>query len=217
MSSPQTLGVGLTLTGFVAGLVGLAGFYPELSDRTPRLAKTSLAAAVGACVGLATLLVWALAMVLLSAPEPSLVIALPTLLLMLSTYCLFGVAILRTTAYSRSIGLMLLALVGELDHAHLGVRSLLVAYRKFRSRAGSSEVPQARDTPAAARSAAARASCVFARASSSNARSSSGNCVHAVAVPISKATPATAGNLVKLVRMTVLPTHGVSRNLAPLR
>lgn len=112
MSLPETLGIGLTLAGFVAALVGVTGFYPELSDQTPLLARASLAVVVGAGVGLVTLLVWAVAMVSFSAPEPSPVIALPTLLLMLAAYCLFGVAILRTTAYPRSVGLMLLALVG---------------------------------------------------------------------------------------------------------
>lgn len=112
MSLPETLGIGLTLAGFVAALVGVAGLYPELSNRTPRLAGTSLAAVLGAGAGLIILLGWALVMVLFSVPEPSPVIALPTLLLMLTAYCLFGVAVLQTTAYPRSIGLMLLALVG---------------------------------------------------------------------------------------------------------
>lgn len=111
---PEPLGIVLNMAGFVAALVGVVGFYPELSDRIPRLAKLSLGVVAAGIVGIVVLAVWAIAMLGIGAPEPSPVIALLSLFLMLLGLCLFGVSVLRTDVYAKPVGVLLLALVAVL-------------------------------------------------------------------------------------------------------
>jgi drug/metabolite transporter (DMT)-like permease len=111
MAIPETLGLILTLAGFVAGLVGCIALYPRVNRQNPRLARGCLAVAGGAIVGLITLLGWALATAVIPLSDPSPILALTTLLLMLSAYALFGLAVIRTNAVGGSVGYMLLGLV----------------------------------------------------------------------------------------------------------
>lgn len=113
-SLPEATALVLNMAGFVVALVAAVGFYPTLSSRTPRLARLSLAIAAGGIIGILVLAAWAVAMLGFSVPDPSPVVALLSLLLMLVGLCLFGVAILRTDAYPVSVGALLLALVAAL-------------------------------------------------------------------------------------------------------
>lgn len=111
---PEAAGLVLNMVGFVAALVGVVGFYPGLVDRTPRLAKLCLAVVAAGIAGIAVLAVWAVAMLTGSAPEPSPLVAVLALFLMLVGVCLFGIGILRTDAYPRIAGGLLLAFVAVL-------------------------------------------------------------------------------------------------------
>lgn len=108
---PEAGGLVLNMAGFMAALVGVVGFYPGLVDRSPRVAQLSLAVVAAGIVGIAGLAVWAVAMLTVSVPEPSPVVALLSLFLMLVGLCLFGIGILRTDAYPRPAGVLLLAFV----------------------------------------------------------------------------------------------------------
>lgn len=114
VSLPEAAGLVLNMAGFVAALVGVVGFYPGLADRSPRVARSSLAVVAAGLAGIVVLAGWAVAMLLLSAPEPSPAVPLLSLLLMLVGMCLFGVGILRTDAYPGSVGVLLLAFVAVL-------------------------------------------------------------------------------------------------------
>jgi hypothetical protein len=85
-------------------------FYPALSDRTPQLANAGLAVATGGISGILVLAAWGVAMLGAAAPDPSPVVALLSLLLMLVGLCLFGVAVLRTGAYPKPVGGLLLGI-----------------------------------------------------------------------------------------------------------
>lgn len=111
---PEAAGLVLNMAGFVVALVGVLGFYPGLADRTPRVAHLGLAVVAAGIAGIAVLAVWAVAMLTVSAPEPSPVVALLSLFLMLAGLCLFGLGVLRTDAYPRPAGVLLLAFVAVL-------------------------------------------------------------------------------------------------------
>lgn len=112
VSLPTWLVVSLVFPGLLASMVGLLGLYPTLARQVPRL---SLAGGVVATIaGSATAVTFGW---MLAASVPALgVVATPPpgpvfLSLMVSIalgFALFGVASLRTTVISRSVGLLLL-------------------------------------------------------------------------------------------------------------
>lgn len=115
VSSPQAL---LAMPALVATTVGLLGLYPELADRAPRLSRAGVGLLAVATVGLVVIFVWVLvgrvlpaAGVEMSSQPPGVVIA-STVGAYVLTVLLFGVASLRTAVPSRTVGLLLLALVG---------------------------------------------------------------------------------------------------------
>lgn len=106
---PGMLSSLLLLIGLVVALIGLGGMYSSLRERTPRLARGSLAVIGLAGIALVVLLLWALgnaAGLLSEVPPP---IALATLALLILGFALFGATVLRTTIYPQLVGFLLLA------------------------------------------------------------------------------------------------------------
>lgn len=97
------------------GMLGLVGFYPKLADWRPRVTKVSLGAAVLAAMGASAIVIWSLLSVLLPSvnvletESPAIAILIITGLLLLVTPFLFGSIVLRTDAFPRSVGGLLLA------------------------------------------------------------------------------------------------------------
>jgi len=111
-SLPTWLVVILVFPSLLASMVGLLGLYPTLTRQVPRLSLAGGVVAAMAASATAVAFGW-----MLAASVPALeVIATPPpgpvfLSFMVSIalgFALFGVASLRTTAISRSIGLLLL-------------------------------------------------------------------------------------------------------------
>lgn len=102
------ISVPLLLLGLVAAFVGAGGLYPQLRERAPRLAGLSLAVVVLALVGVSILFIWGLANISGMASEPAPPVALGTLALMILGFALVGVTVLRTVAYPRRVGLLLI-------------------------------------------------------------------------------------------------------------
>jgi hypothetical protein len=113
-SLPTWLVVILVFPGLLASMVGLLGLYPTLARQVPRLSLAGGVVAAMAASATAVTFGWMLAASVpvsipggVVTPPPGLVV----LSLMVSIalgFALFGVASLRTTAISRSIGLLLL-------------------------------------------------------------------------------------------------------------
>lgn len=98
------------LLGRLAVLLGIAGLSVQIANRNPRVGKLGrvvVAVAVGFTIGLLVLGPLEMAGVF-STPLIGMV-GLGTVVLSVITYALFGVAILRTRAYSPQIGGLLLA------------------------------------------------------------------------------------------------------------
>lgn len=98
-------------------VVGLLGLYPRLNDRTPRLSLAGLVATLVAGVGIVVLVVWLVGTTLMMEGYPAIpedapawtAVALILVFLTLAIgFLLFGIASLRTSVFSRTIGLLLL-------------------------------------------------------------------------------------------------------------
>lgn len=99
------------LSALVISLVGLLGFYRQLSERTPRLARASAGVAVVAGTGLIVLLVWASITAVLNQPMPPGILLIVALAGMVLGFLLFTVASLRTHIPSRTVSRLLLGFV----------------------------------------------------------------------------------------------------------
>lgn len=106
---PAVISPPLLLLGLVAAFVGAAGLYPQLRERSPRLAGLSLTAIVLSTVGVVVLFIWGIANIGGMAPEPAPPVALATLALMILAFALVGVTVLRTDAYPQPVGLLSMA------------------------------------------------------------------------------------------------------------
>lgn len=99
--------------GTVAAFVGLAGLYPGLRERSPTLARSGLAAVVVAGIGL---LVFPLCLLGAKAgvplPAPPVLAFVAAMGAILLAFLLFGLGSLRNDDHPRSVGLLMLALVG---------------------------------------------------------------------------------------------------------
>lgn len=118
-STPGVVGNVLVLSALVAAAVGLLGLYPRLADHTPRLALVSAAAAAVAGVSFLVLFAWVVPARLLDQPLPPGVLLVGAVAVMFWGFLLFGVASLWTGVPSRTVGMLLLAVVGILL-AYLG-------------------------------------------------------------------------------------------------
>ncbi len=113
VSTPGVLRGVLMLSGLLAALVGLLGFYPRLVDESRKLARVGVVVTAVACGTFAVVWVWwIVGNVLTAVPEPSPAINMLAVVTMVLGFLLFGVASLRTDIPSRSIGGLLLAIVG---------------------------------------------------------------------------------------------------------
>lgn len=101
----------LFVSAFVITLVGLLGFYRQLADRTPRLARASAVVAVVAGAGLVVLLVWASITTVLNQPMPPGVLLILALAGVVLGILLFTAASLRTHIPSRTVSRLLLGFV----------------------------------------------------------------------------------------------------------
>ena len=113
VSTPGVLRGVLMLSGILAAIVGLLGFYPRLADESPKLARVGVVVTAVACVTFAVIWVWwIVGNVLTGIPEPVPVVNMLAVVTMVLGFLLFGVASLRTDVPSRSVGVLLLAIVG---------------------------------------------------------------------------------------------------------
>ncbi|WP_435064796.1 hypothetical protein [Halobaculum sp. EA56] len=108
------LGQAFVAAGWVAGFVGLLGLYPELADRSRRLARTGL---VFVAVGLVVFVVMGVASLvyftgILSGDLSALVpVLLPGVVIgSVLGFLTFGAASLRSGAHSRGVGVLLVVL-----------------------------------------------------------------------------------------------------------
>lgn len=116
IASPQAL---LAMPALVATFIGLLGLYPNLTDNSPRLARAGLGILTVAGVGLIVIFAWVLVGNILQmvagmevpTKPPGIVIA-ATVGGYVMTVLLFGIASLRNADPSRTVGYLLLGLVG---------------------------------------------------------------------------------------------------------
>lgn len=116
VSSPQAL---LAMPALIATFVGFLGLVPELTDHSPLMARAGAGVLAIATVGLLVIFVWVLAGRILPVATGMDVPAQPPRLFIwltvggyVTTVVLFGVASLWTAVPSRSVGLLILTLVG---------------------------------------------------------------------------------------------------------
>lgn len=114
LGTPGAVNPVLYVSGLVAAIIGLLGFYPRLADRTPRLARISagLVAVAGAAISIQ--LVWFVIATLLNQPDPPGGPLMLSILVAALGFILFGIATLRTGVPSRAVGLLLLAVPAAL-------------------------------------------------------------------------------------------------------
>lgn len=110
LGTPGTVNPILYMSGLVAAIVGLLGFYPELAGRTPRLARISAVLVAVAGVAISVLLVWLVTVTLLGQPDPPGVLLILSLLVVVLGFILFGIASVQTGVPSRTVGFLVLAI-----------------------------------------------------------------------------------------------------------
>lgn len=99
------------LLGRIAVFLGIVGLSVEVADRSPRLGRVGRALAVLAIVSATGLLALGILDQMGYGTDVIAVFGLGTVALTVLTYVLFGVAILRTGAYSPVIGALLLVAI----------------------------------------------------------------------------------------------------------
>lgn len=113
MSTPGVLRGVLMLSGILAAIVGLLGVYPRLAHESRRLARAGVLVTAVACVTFSVVWVWWIVGNLLpTVSEPTPVINMLAVVTMVLGFLLFGIASLRADVPSRSVGILLLAIVG---------------------------------------------------------------------------------------------------------
>lgn len=99
--------------GYVVALVGLAGLYPALADRTAKLARLAAAVAGLPFAGWLVIEAWSVGEVAgIVPPQPDVfpgAFFVAVILTTLLAYVLFGVASLRAEVHSRTVAVLLLA------------------------------------------------------------------------------------------------------------
>lgn len=116
-SPPEWVVALLAFSGLLASLVGLLGFYPELSEQVPRHALAG-AVATGVAMGVTVgLFVWLIgtralaAMSYLAAPvSPPAIVFVSLVAAMATGFAVVGAATLRSSTSSRTVGVLLVAL-----------------------------------------------------------------------------------------------------------
>lgn len=110
LGTPGAVNPVLYVSGVVAAIVGLLGLYPSLGRRTPRLARVSAGLVAVAGIGIFVLLAWFVTVTLLNQPDPPFILLLLAILLVVLGFILFGIASLRTSIPSRTVGLLILGI-----------------------------------------------------------------------------------------------------------
>lgn len=98
--------------GFLFGLLGLLGVYPKLAARRPKSAGVGVAFVVLGAVGFSLEALWHLAQFVgeeWGASVPNVVFLVSEVVGLILGYFVFATVSLRTNAYSRALGLLLLA------------------------------------------------------------------------------------------------------------
>lgn len=109
---PTWLTVLFGLSGLVASFVGLAGFYPRLADRKPRLARAGIVTLAMAGVALIAFPLCQMAKTSgVNLPIPPMVMYLIAMIGTMLGFLLFGAASLHTRIPSRSVGLLMMGTV----------------------------------------------------------------------------------------------------------
>lgn len=110
LGTPGMVNPLLYLSGLVAAIVGLLGFYPALASWMPRLARVSAGLVSIAGIAILVLLMWFVTSDFLNQPDPPVVLLLLSLLVVVLGFILFGFASIRTNVPSRTVGLLVLAI-----------------------------------------------------------------------------------------------------------
>lgn len=100
----------LYMTGLVAAIIGLLGFYPGVARRTRRLALVSVGITAVAGIVVPTFLMWFLAGTFLNVPGPGVPLGLLMFVVVALGFTLFGIASIRTGEPSRAAGMLVLAI-----------------------------------------------------------------------------------------------------------
>lgn len=101
--------------GFVVAFVGLVGLYPAIADRTPWMARTSVAFTLVPALGWFALTMWNIGVVvrILHPGDTNPLVGgvyILTAIVTVPAYVLFGLASLRADAHPRIVTLLLLAM-----------------------------------------------------------------------------------------------------------
>lgn len=100
----------LTVSGLLAAMVGLLGFYPGVAGQTPRLARVSAGLIAVAGVGMSIELVWFVTAELLNQPDPFVGIGILSFYAAVLFFILFGIVSARTGVPPRTVSLLVLAI-----------------------------------------------------------------------------------------------------------
>lgn len=102
-------------SAMMLAMTGLVGFYPKLADWRSNVAKVCLGIAVLAAIGAFAIVIWSLLSVVLpdvnvlESESPAIAILVVTGLLLLLNPLLYGSIVLRSGAFPRIVGGLLLA------------------------------------------------------------------------------------------------------------
>jgi hypothetical protein len=100
----------LYMTGLVAAIVGLLGFYPGVARRTRRLALVSLGVIAVAGIVVPIYLVWFVVSTFSNLPGPGAPLGILMFVVVALGFVLFGIASVRAGVPSRGAGLLVLAI-----------------------------------------------------------------------------------------------------------
>lgn len=113
LGEPTFLNFVVYVSALVISLVGLLGFYPQLAERVPRLARLSAGVVAIAGGAMIVLLLWATASTVLNRSMPPGVLLFVLVGAIVLGFLLFGVASIRARSPSRLIGVLVLTFVAS--------------------------------------------------------------------------------------------------------
>lgn len=113
LGEPTFLNFVVYVSALVISLVGLLGFYPQLAERVPRLARLSAGVVAVAGGAMTVLLLWATATTVLNRSMPPGILLFVLIGASVLGFVLFGVASIRARSPSRLIGVLVLTFVAS--------------------------------------------------------------------------------------------------------
>lgn len=114
LGTPGPVNPLLYISGLVAAIVGLLGFYPALARRSPRVAGVSAALLGIAGVAITVILVWFVVVTLLNRPDPPGALLFLGIFVAAVGFILIGIASIRSGIPSGTVGLLVLAIPATL-------------------------------------------------------------------------------------------------------